>query len=131
MSYTIDRIINNFLTTNNSFSTSSFPKFNVIQEDNIFKVSYALAGYSKDDINVEYEKKQIYSILTVSSKVEHTEESENSVVHYHGISKQDFEHKIRFPYNTKVSSCKYNNGMLEVIIEMDEEEINKNTISIE
>ena len=129
--HNIEQVISTFFATNNRFQNNTFPKFSVVQDEGIFEVSYALAGYKKDEIEVEYEKLQIYSMLTVTGKQKDEDVSDTAVVHYNLISKKDFEHSIRFPYNTKIKTCKFEDGMLTVTIEMDEEVIKKNRVTIE
>ena len=66
----------------------NYPPYNIVRTgDNTYDIELALAGFSKEDINVEYEN----NVLTVKSikKAEETEEQADGVIH-RGISKRMF-----------------------------------------
>ena len=64
----------------------NYPPYNIVKTgENTYDIELALAGFSKDDINVEYEN----NVLTVKSikKADEKDEQAKGVIH-RGISKR-------------------------------------------
>ena len=82
-----DEIFDTFetLSTSNTFS-NSYPPYDIVKVDDYkYNVELAVAGFSKDDIQVDYAD----NTLTIESKKE-TKEEEDKFIHK-GISKRYFK----------------------------------------
>ena len=93
-------------------SSSSFPKYDIIkQEDGSAQIQFALAGYSKDDVDVSVKG----NILTISSK---GLDKDSSVCYNHrGIAKRAFTIKFGISKNHEVKSASMEHGMLTVFVD--------------
>ena len=107
-----DRIFDNLsrYTTDNVQSTG-FPPYNIRKEgDYNYVIELALAGFGKDDIEVEVAD----GTLSVRSVKENSED--DSTV-YRGISYRRFERKFTMADDIVVNGAKLENGMLTVDLE--------------
>jgi len=93
-------------------SSSSFPKYDIIkQEDGSAQIQFALAGYSKDDVDVSVKG----NILTISSK---GLDKDSSVCYNHrGIAKRAFTINFGISKNHEVKSASMEHGMLTVFVD--------------
>lgn len=93
-------------------SSSSFPKYDIIkQEDGSAQIQFALAGYSKDDVDVSVKG----NILTISSK---GLDKDGSVCYNHrGIAKRAFTINFGISKNHEVKSASMEHGMLTVFVD--------------
>lgn len=96
--------------------TSTYPPYDIIQFDtNHYQIVFAVAGFSKDDLDIQVEQQR----LTVSGKQEQTDESdENSkssyrVVHK-GISSRKFQKSFLLGEHMKISKAEYVDGLLKI-----------------
>jgi len=112
-------------------TTTSFLPYDIIseinEEDKSYRViiSMALAGFDKDEINIE----QKSNILTISSEGK----SKKKDVKYiqKGISKRAFENKFKLSQYAVIANATMENGMLEVLIDFEiPEELKANKIQI-
>ena len=107
-----DRIFDNLsrYTTDNVQSTG-FPPYNIRKEgDYNYVIELALAGFGKDDIEVEVAD----GTLSVRSVKENSED--DSTV-YRGISYRRFERKFTMADDIVVNGATLENGMLTVELE--------------
>ena len=93
-------------------SSSSFPKYDIIkQEDGSAQIQFALAGYSKDDVDVSVKG----NILIVSSK---GLDKDSSVCYNHrGIAKRAFTINFGISKNHEVKSASMEHGVLTVFVD--------------
>jgi molecular chaperone IbpA len=92
-------------------TSSGFPPYNIRKEsDYCFVIDMALAGFSKDDIEVEVAD----GLLTVRS-VKENEENEESI--YRGISYRKFNRKFTLADEIVVKDASLENGMLVISLE--------------
>lgn len=96
-------------------STVNYPPYNIVRTgDNTYDVELALAGFGKDDINVQYAEDQ----LTIESvKREETEKEINDAVLHRGISKRHFARSFTIADNVEVTGAELKNGLLTVSLE--------------
>ena len=89
-------------------SNKSFPKYNIVKhdEDN-FTIELALAGFDKEDINIDFSQ----GILTISGEV-NDDESLSYLVK--GISTRSFTISFNITNGTEVSDARFENGILSV-----------------
>ena len=91
---------------------SNYPPYNIRKiSENDYKIEVALAGYSKDDIELELKE----STLTVRNKVKEkiVNEDSNGVIHK-GISTRQFERTFTISEDIKVKNAELKNGLLNI-----------------
>ena len=99
-------------------SVQNFPPYNIVKTgENTYDVELALAGFGKDDIEVEYKENQ----LTVKSKpnkddVEEVDKYDNGVLH-RGISKRFFSKSFTIANDVEVKGAELKDGLLKVSLE--------------
>jgi len=95
--------------------SSNYPPYNINKlNDNDYKIEVALAGYSKDDIELELKENN----LTVRNKSkEKVINGENNGMIHKGISTRQFERSFTLSEDIKVKSAELNNGLLNVSLE--------------
>ena len=96
-------------------SNSNYPPYNIhrINENN-YKIEVALAGYSKDDIELELKENN----LTVRNKQKEkvVNEEGNGVIHK-GISTRQFERSFTISEDIKIKNAELLNGLLNIDLE--------------
>ncbi|MBR20014.1 MAG: heat-shock protein [Euryarchaeota archaeon] len=93
----------------------NYPPYNIVRTgDNTYDIELALAGFSKDDINVEYEN----NVLTVKSikKADEMGDKDNGVIH-RGISKRMFTKSFTVADDVEVKGAELKDGLLKVSLE--------------
>ena len=91
---------------------SNYPPYNIRKlSDNDYKIEVALAGYSKDDIELELKD----NTLTVRNKKKEKviNENGNGVIHK-GISTRQFERSFTISEDIKVKNAELKNGLLNI-----------------
>ena len=94
---------------------SNYPPYNIHKiSENDYKIEVALAGYSKDDIELELKD----STLTVRNKQKEkvVNEDTNGVIHK-GISTRQFERAFTISEDIKVKNAELKNGLLNIDLE--------------
>tara|TARA_B100001939_G_scaffold160307_1_gene138402 strand:+ start:1149 stop:1553 length:405 start_codon:yes stop_codon:yes gene_type:complete len=92
--------------------STGFPPYNIVKEsDTSFFIEMAVAGLSKDDIEVEYAQGEI----TVRSTYDNADET-GELIH-RGISKKKFNRKFTLADDIVVNSAALRNGMLTIELE--------------
>ena len=100
---------------------SNFPRINISTIDTdehgngIYFIEYALAGYSRDDINLEEDSTNYgghnFNVLKLTAKTSHG----NDVKYLqHNIAYRDIEHSMLMSPQDHVSSATYVDGILRV-----------------
>ena len=94
---------------------SNYPPYNIRKlNDNNYKIEVALAGYSKDEIELELKE----STLTVRNKTKEKviNDESNGVIHK-GISTRQFERSFTISEDIKVKNAELKNGLLNIDLE--------------
>ena len=94
---------------------SNYPPYNIRKlSDNDYKIEVALAGYSKDDIELELKE----STLKVRNKTKEKviNDESNGVIHK-GISTRQFERSFTISEDIKVKNAELKNGLLNIDLE--------------
>ena len=94
---------------------SNYPPYNIHRlNDTDYKIEIALAGYSKDDIELELKE----NTLTVRNKTKEKviNENGNGVIHK-GISTRQFERSFTISEDIKVKNAELKNGLLNIDLE--------------
>ena len=111
-----DRVFDQLNTyARNNATSTGFPPYNIRKGgDYTYAIEMALAGFSKDDIEVEVED----GLLTVRSLKENDETNEeyDSKI-YRGISYRKFNRKFTLADDIVVKDASLENGMLEITLE--------------
>ena len=94
---------------------SNYPPYNIRKiNENDYKIEVALAGYSKDDIELELKD----STLTVRNKQKEkvVNDDSNGVIHK-GISTRQFYRAFTISEDIKVKNAELQNGLLNIDLE--------------
>ena len=94
---------------------SNYPPYNIRKlSDNDYKIEVALAGYSKDDIELELKD----NTLTIRNKTKEKviNDESNGVIHK-GISTRQFERSFTISEDIKVKNAELKNGLLNIDLE--------------
>ena len=95
----------------NNTQSTGFPPYNIRKGgDYTFAIEMALAGFSKDDIEIEIED----GLLTVRS-IKENDENDSDI--YRGISYRKFNRKFTLADDIVVNDASLENGMLEITLE--------------
>ena len=94
---------------------SNYPPYNICKlNDNDYKIEVALAGYSRDDIEIELKD----NTLTVRNKTkEKVVNNESNGVIHKGISTRQFERSFTISEDIKVKNADLKNGLLNIDLE--------------
>jgi molecular chaperone IbpA len=95
--------------------SSNYPPYNIKRvNENNYNIEVALAGYSKDDIEVELKD----NTLTVrnNNKDKIINEEGNGVIHK-GISTRQFERAFTISEDIKIKDAELKNGLLTIDLE--------------
>ena len=87
---------------------TSYPPYNIVKEtESEWRIEMALAGWSKDDIEISTET----NILTIKSKVE--QESGGDFIH-RGVAKRSFTKTFNIADDVEIGDITYENGLLNI-----------------
>lgn len=91
---------------------TSYPPYNIeLLEEDKYRITMAVAGFSQDDISIEVQE----NTLKVSGTLE-SEPKERKFLHK-GISERNFERKFQLGYHVKVLNADMQNGLLHIELE--------------
>lgn len=113
--------IENFAGARQS-SSGNFPPYNLIQEKGYCIYQFALAGFKKEDIKVEWDKAN--SILFISGCKKSSKEESKNYVHK-GIAEREFYKKIFMTEDLLVDDVKMEDGILSVVLKENKKETDK------
>jgi len=126
----LSRLQKHFIGSDNFFNlpfdTTGFPPYNIekLSQDS-YKLTLAVAGYSRDELNIKVEGQ----VITVEgSKFNKTDER---VYLHQGIAERDFKREFRLMSNTYVKNAEYKDGLLCIYIQYEiPEELKARTVDI-
>ena len=97
----------------NQMTATNFPPYNIVKTgEYTYDVELALAGFSKNDIDVEYKD----NMLTVKSKEKAKDDDVNGMLH-RGISKRWFAKAFTIADDVEVKGAELKDGLLKVSME--------------
>ena len=101
---------------------TNYPPYNIRKAGkDKYAIEVAVAGFNKDDVEVEYED----NLLTVKTKeVKKTEEKGDEVIH-RGISQRSFARSFTIADDVKVNGAELKDGLLTISCEKIIPEIKK------
>ena len=102
---------------------SNYPPYNIRKAGkDKYAIEVAVAGFNKDDVEVEYED----NLLTVKTKdVKRTEKKEGDEVIHRGISQRSFARSFTIADDVKVNGAELKDGLLTISCEKIIPEIKK------
>ena len=102
---------------------SNYPPYNIRKAGkDKYAIEVAVAGFNKDDVEVEYED----NLLTVKTKeVKRTEEKAGDEIIHRGISKRSFARSFTIADDVKVNGAELKDGLLTISCEKIIPEIKK------
>ena len=96
-----------------SVPTVNYPPYNIVKTgENTYDIEVALAGFSKDDIEVEYAE----NMLHIKSKKVEDKDAKEGVIHK-GISKRYFSKTSTVADDVVVNGAELKDGLLKVSME--------------
>ena len=96
----------------NNVNSTGFPPYNIQKVgDYNYTIEMALAGFSKNDIEVEVAEG------TLSVRSDKKEEPEDEFTYHRGISYRKFERKFTLADDLVINGAKLENGMLTIDLE--------------
>jgi len=107
-----DRVFDQLNTyARNNATSTGFPPYNIRKGgDYTYAIEMALAGFSKDDIEIEVAE----GLLTVRS-IKENDENDSDI--YRGISYRKFNRKFTLADDIVVNDASLENGMLKIDLE--------------
>ena len=119
----IATILNNFA---NAEKANTYPPYNISKiDDYMYRISMAVAGFERKDIDITMEK----DILTIRSPGKKKNIDENFL--YKGIAFRAFEKKFQLADNIKIKEASLKNGLLNIdLLKILPKEIKKEIINI-
>ena len=108
-----DRVLDQLMNhTHNMATSTGFPPYNIVKHDEYeFTIEMALAGFSKEDIEVVVEDG------TITVKSVYDDKVENAEVLHRGISQKKFTRKFTIADDIEVQGAELINGLLEIQLE--------------
>ena len=94
-------------------SNTSYPPYNILKSDNNYTISLAIAGFSKDEIDVSLQENEL-----VVKGVAKDQDDKIEFLH-RGIAGRSFERKFRLADTIKVSDASYEDGLLNIYLERE------------
>ena len=94
-------------------SNASYPPYNILKSDNNYTISLAIAGFSKDEIDVSLQENEL-----VIKGVAKDQDEKIEFLH-RGIAGRNFERKFRLADTIKVSDASYEDGLLNIYLERE------------
>ena len=100
---------------NGGMVQSNYPPYNIRKAGkDKYAIEVAVAGFNKDDVEVEYED----NLLTVKTKqLKKSEQKEGNELIHRGISQRSFARSFTIADDVKVKSAELKNGLLIVSLE--------------
>mgnify|MGYP001268022690 FL=1 len=96
---------------------SNYPPYNIHKlSETDYKIEIALAGYSKDDIELESKENTLTVRNKAKEKVINENGNGNGVIHK-GISTRQFERSFTISEDIKVKNAELKNGLLNIDLE--------------
>ena len=93
--------------------TPSYPPYNIESiDENNYRITLALAGFSDQDLNITSEQ----NTLTVKGKKDN--DVEGKFIH-RGIANRSFERRFQLADHVKVRAANMNNGLLHIELERE------------
>jgi len=94
-------------------SSASYPPYNIIKSKNNYTITMAIAGFTKDEVDISVEENEL-SVKGISNN------SDEKIEFLHkGIAARNFERKFQLADTIKVVGASYENGLLNIFLERE------------
>jgi len=134
----LDSLFDEFFTGNWSWDVvnfettqpkASFPKVNVSETDSTYQVEIAVAGFGKEDVNLELKD----NTLTISAEKKEESESEDKSYLRKEISSRSFSRSVRFPVkiDENKATAEYKDGIIQFVVDKEQDLKNNDGVTIE
>lgn len=88
---------------------NAYPPYNVeLVEENKYRITMAVAGFSRDELNLEFERDS----LKVIGRRDRSAEKQTFL--HRGIAERDFEHRFKLADHVSVTGATLDNGLLQI-----------------
>ena len=109
-----DYVASLFDTTATKRNQQSYPPYNIQRlDENNYKITMAVAGFSEDEIDITTEN----DILIISTQKNLSENEKNYL--YRGIAERDFRRKFQLDKYIKVTNAVLEHGLLHITLERE------------
>lgn len=89
----------------------SYPPYNIERTgENAYRISVAVAGFTRDEINIEVKE----NTLTIRGEKQVAEKEEQGETLYQGIAARAFERRFQLADHVEVKGAELENGLLHV-----------------
>jgi HSP20 family protein len=128
----VDQLFNDFLRNdfheNYLNNCKNSPATNVFETENEFKIQIQLPGFSKENLNINFQN----SFLTVKVEKENTEKQEEYKYAHREFEAYNFEKQFRVPktVDSEKINAKFENGILNILLPKKEEALEKAPVEI-
>lgn len=100
-------------TRNASKFVAGYPPYNIVkQDDNKYCIELAVAGFGKQDIEIELKD----SSLVISGKINSTSDNQPEYL-YKGIADRAFSRQFNIADSVEIKNTQLVNGMLKIFLE--------------
>ena len=97
-------------------TVGNFPPYNIVKTgENTYDVELALAGFNKNDIEVEYKENNLTVKSKKQEKADETDPDGNMI--HRGISKRMFARSFTIANDVEVKGAELKDGLLKVSLE--------------
>lgn len=96
----------------NQAQSTGYPPYNITNVNNQYTIEIALAGVSKEDIDMVVTD----NVLSISYKPDQSDNNPDSWV-YRGIANRGFTRKFTIADDIEVKDARMSNGLLSVVLE--------------
>jgi molecular chaperone IbpA len=95
----------------NDAGTQSYPPYNIEKtDDDAWRISVAVAGFSDEDLNVELRE----NALLISGRKSEDAQAQDRTFLHRGIATRAFERRFTLADHIRVTGASHENGMLHV-----------------
>ena len=105
-----DTLFNDLYRMQHMDRATGYPPYNMTKNDNIYKLKMAVAGISKEDLDIVREK----NTLTITGSAE--DESTDETLHK-GIASRNFKRSFNLADDIEIKNAKLKDGMLSIELE--------------
>ena len=99
---------------NSPLNTSNYPPYNILKfSEDKYQITIALAGFSKDDVEITIENGLLTIVGTSPTLVE------DSDFLYRGIANRDFKVRFTLADYVEVNEAKFKDGLLNLSLEQN------------
>jgi molecular chaperone IbpA len=107
-----DQLVNDFFNEPSFVNTSGYPPYNISKDnDDVYEITLALAGFKKSDIEIELEDGN----LKITGKSEVLDSDDREYLHK-GIAERNFVRTFKLAEYVEVQSAKLEDGILRIAL---------------